>query len=107
VARALASLILLRDAAPQSRDANQRLVTLLVRAGLWDDAAAATDRYAEVVGEDDPDIAFFRGLVARGTGDDEEAVRQFDRFLEIAPDDPRAQMIRGLRDDLVEAGDGA
>jgi tetratricopeptide (TPR) repeat protein len=105
VARALASLILLRDAAPQSRDANQRLVTLLVRAGLWDDAEAATDRYAEVVGEDDPDIPFFRGLIARGTGDDEEAVRQFDRFLEIAPDDPRAQMIRGLRDDLAEAGD--
>jgi tetratricopeptide (TPR) repeat protein len=107
VARALASLILLRDAAPESRDANQRLVTLLVRAGLWDDAAAATDRYAEVVGEDDPDIPFFRGLIARSTGDDEEAVRQFDRFLEIAPDDPRAQMIRGLRDELVESGDGA
>ena len=106
VARALASLILMRDAAPQSRDANQRLVTILVRTGLWDDAAAATDRYAEVVGEDDPDIPFFRGLIARGTGDDEEAVRQFDRFLEIAPDDPRAEMIRGLRDDLATGADG-
>lgn len=100
VGAALVTLVLLRDAAPDSRDANQRLVTLLVRTGLWDDADAATDRYAAVVGEDDPDIPFFRGLIARGTGDDEEAVRQFDRFLELAPDDDRAQMVRGLRDDL-------
>jgi tetratricopeptide (TPR) repeat protein len=105
VGAALVSLVLLRDAAPESRDANQRLVTLLVRAGLWEDAGAATDRYADVVGEDDPDIPFFRGLIARGTGDTDEAVRQFDRFLEIAPDDDRAQMIRGLRDDLAAGGD--
>ena len=105
VGAALVSLVLLRDAAPESRDANQRLVTLLVRAGLWEDAGAATDRYADVVGEDDPDIPFFRGLIARGTGDTDEAVRQFDRFLEIAPDDDRAPMIRGLRDDLAAGGD--
>lgn len=107
VAAALASLILLRDAAPDSRDANQRLISLLIRTGSWDDAAAATDRYAEVVGEDDADIPFFRGLIARGTGDDDEAVRQFDRFLEIAPEDPRAEMIRGLRDDLAAGADGS
>ncbi len=71
VGRALASLVLMRDAAPQSRDANQRLVTLLVRTGLWDDADAAIDHYADVVGEDDPDIPFFRGLVARGNGDND------------------------------------
>ena len=106
VGKALASLILMRDAAPQSRDANQRLVTLLVRTGLWDDADAATDRYADVVGEDDPDIPFFRGLIARGQGDNEEAVSQFDRFLELAPNDPRAEMISGLRDDLAQGGDG-
>ena len=106
VGRALASLVLMRDAAPQSRDANQRLVTLLVRTGLWDDAEAAIDHYSDVVGEDDPDIPFFRGLVARGQGDNEEAVRQFDRFLELAPDDPRAEMIRGLRDDLASEANG-
>lgn len=106
VGRALASLVLMRDAAPQSRDANQRLVTLLVRTGLWDDADAAVDHFAEVVGEDDPDIPFFRGLVARGNGDNDEAARQFDRFLQLAPDDPRAQMIRGLRDDLANGADG-
>ncbi len=99
-AHALASLLLLRDAAPESRDANQRLVTLYIRTGLWDDADAATDRYAEVVGEDDPDIPFFRGLIARGSGDDAEAIRQFDRFLELAPDDVRVEMVQGLRDDL-------
>ncbi|HEY8179034.1 MAG TPA: tetratricopeptide repeat protein [Candidatus Limnocylindria bacterium] len=106
VSRALVSLVLMRDAAPQSRDANQRLVTLLVRTGLWDDAKAATDRYASVVGKDDPDIPFFRGLIARGNGDNPEAVRQFDRFLELAPNDPRAQMIRGLRDNLAQGDAG-
>ncbi|HEX5579388.1 MAG TPA: tetratricopeptide repeat protein [Candidatus Limnocylindria bacterium] len=100
VGAALVSLVLLRDAAPESRDANQRLVTLFVRTGQWDDAEAATDRYAEVVGEDDPDIPFFRGLIARGRGDDAEALRQFDRFLELAPDDARVEMVQGLRDDL-------
>ena len=107
VAAALASLILMRDAAPGSRDANQRLVTLLVRTGLWDDAEAATDRYADVVGDEDPDIPFFRGLIARGRGDTEEAVRQFDRFLDLAPNDPRAEMIQGLRDDLAGGPDGS
>ena len=98
VAAALASLILLRDAAPQSRDAHQRLVTLLVRAGLWDGAADATDAYANVVGEDDPDIPFFRGLIARGQGDGDEATAQFERFLRLAPNDDRAQMVQALLD---------
>lgn len=106
VARALASLILMRDAVPQSRDAHQRLVTLLVRAGLWEQAGDATARFAEVVGEDDPDIPFFRGLIARGNGDEEEAVRQFDRFLKVAPNDSRASMVRGLRDEMAGGGQG-
>jgi regulator of sirC expression with transglutaminase-like and TPR domain len=103
VAAALATLLLLRDAAPDSRDAHQRLVTLLIRTGEWDLAALATDQMAEVVGEDDREIPFFRGLIARGLGEAEEAVRQFDRFLAIAPEDPRVTMVRGLRDEL--AGD--
>lgn len=104
VARALASLLLLRDAEPTSRDAHQRLVTLFIRAGLWEEATSAVDRYAEVVADDDPDIPFFRGLIARATGDSEEAVRQFDRFLRLAPDDPRASMIQGLRDEEAAGG---
>jgi tetratricopeptide (TPR) repeat protein len=96
VAAALVTLVLLRDAAPESRDAHQRLVSLLVRAGLWDQAADATDRFANVVGEDDPDIPFFRGLIARGRGDQDEATAQFERFLELAPNDERAQMVEAL-----------
>jgi tetratricopeptide (TPR) repeat protein len=100
VARALASLLLLRDAAPDSRDAHQRLVTLYIRTGEWEQAALAADQMAEVVGDDDREIPFFRGLIARGLGETDEAVRQFDRFLAIAPDDPRATMVRGLLDEL-------
>ncbi|HEY7525650.1 MAG TPA: c-type cytochrome biogenesis protein CcmI [Candidatus Limnocylindria bacterium] len=100
VARALASLILLRNAAPDSRDANGRLVTLLVRIGSWDEAAKATDVYARVVGESDPDIPFFRGLIARGRGDAVEARQQFERFLQLAPGDDRAVMVRGLLDGM-------
>lgn len=101
VAAALASLLLLRDAAPDSRDANQRLVTLLVRAGLWGQASQATDTYARVVGETDPDIPFLRGLIARGQGDVAGARAQFERFLQLAPNDDRAGMVRGLLDQLA------
>jgi len=96
VAAALASLILLRNAEPDSRDANERLITLLIRTGLWDQAAGATDAYAGVAGDDEPDIPFFRGLIARGRGDAAEARQQFQRFLELAPNDDRAPMVRGL-----------
>jgi tetratricopeptide (TPR) repeat protein len=105
VGKALASLLLLRNAEPASRDAHQRLVTLLIRTGQWDEATAAVDRYAEVVGDDDADIPFLRGLIARGGGDAEEAVRQFDRFLRIAPDDPRASMVRSLRREEAAGSD--
>jgi tetratricopeptide (TPR) repeat protein len=96
VAAALASLILLRDAAPDSRDAHQRLITLLIRAGLWDQAATATDAYVRVVGASDADVPFFRGLIARGTGNPAEARLQFERFLQLAPNDDRAPMVQGL-----------
>jgi Flp pilus assembly protein TadD len=47
--------------------------------------------------------AFFDGLIARAEGDGAAAAVAFDRFLELAPDDARAGMVRGLRDE-VEAG---
>jgi Flp pilus assembly protein TadD len=50
------------------------------------------------VGDADPDIPFFRGLIARGRGDTAEAQQQFRRFLELAPNDDRAVMVRGLLD---------
>jgi hypothetical protein len=37
----------------------------------------------------------------RGENDTDAAVAAFDRFLELAPDDPRAGMIRGLRDEAA------
>lgn len=103
VTAALASLILLRNAEPESRDGNQRLVTLLIRAGLWDQAATATDAYARVVGERDADIPFFRGLIARGKGDAAEARKQFEEFLQLAPNDDRAQMVQGLMAGLMSS----
>jgi Flp pilus assembly protein TadD len=41
------------------------------------------------------------GLTARAEGDADRAVEAFDRFLELAPDDPRAEMIRGLREEVA------
>jgi tetratricopeptide (TPR) repeat protein len=106
VARALVSLVLLVNAEPEARDGHERLVSLLIRAGLWEDAEAATDRFAEVVGDDDREVPFFRGLIARGLGHHAEAIRQFDLFLELAPDDPREAMVRGLREDEAAAAAG-
>jgi tetratricopeptide (TPR) repeat protein len=106
VTAAFVSLVLLRNAAPESRDAHLRLVTLLIDVGEWRQAEDATDLMAEVVGEDDREIPFFRGLIARGLGESAEAVRQFERFLRIAPDDPRAAMVRGLLDEEAAAEPG-
>jgi Flp pilus assembly protein TadD len=44
---------------------------------------------------------FFDGLIARAEGDVERALDAFDRFLELAPDDPRAEMIEGLREEAA------
>jgi tetratricopeptide (TPR) repeat protein len=102
--RALASLVLLRDAAPADPEANRRLITLLIQLGLWQQAEAATDIYADVSAPDEADIPFFRGLIARGSGQPDEAMREFDQFLDLAPDDPRAPMVRSLRDEAAEGG---
>jgi regulator of sirC expression with transglutaminase-like and TPR domain len=49
---------------------------------------------------DPAEVAFFDGLIAlRGEDDPEAATEAFDRFLELAPDDPRAEMVRRLRDE--------
>lgn len=100
--RGAAALLLLINVQPQDASAYQRLITAYIRAGDWTDAHAAVDAYAEFAADDEADIPFFRGLIAlRGDQDPAEAVRQFDRFLELAPDDPRAPMIRGLRVDAA------
>lgn len=105
--RGAAALLLLIHLEPQNASAYQRLVTAYITAGDWTDAGAALDAYTAIAADDEPDIPFFRGLIAlRGNGDLAEAVRQFDRFLDLAPDDPRAAMVRGLRAEAAEAPPG-
>lgn len=99
--RGAVALLALISLEPGNASAYRRLITAYIEAGDWTDAAAATDSLAEVVGDEDPDVPFFRGLVAlRGDGDPAAAARHFERFLELAPDDPRAGMVQGL---LAEA----
>ncbi len=105
--RAAVALQVLLSLDPQNRSAYRRLVTAYITADDWADARAATDSYAKVA-PDEPDIPFFRGLIAlRGDSDTAEAIRQFDRFLQLAPDDPRAAMVRSLRADAAGELSGA
>jgi hypothetical protein len=50
---------------------------------------------------DPVELAFFDGLIALAERDNAVAVEAFDRFLELAPDDARAGMVRGLRDEAA------
>ena len=85
---------------PERADAYERIMSAYLRAGDAANARLAHDAYAEVATADPVEVAFFDGLIAlRGEDDRERAVAAFDRFLELAPDDPRAGMIRGLRDE--------
>lgn len=99
-ARALQLLIALD---PQRNDAYERIITAYLRAGDAANARAAHDAYAGVASADPIELAFFDGLIARAEGDAERAIAGFDRFLELAPDDPRAEMIAGLREDAAGA----
>ncbi len=84
---------------PEDASAYRRLITVYIEAGSWRDARAALDAYEAFAADDEPDLPFFRGLIAlRGDGDEAEAVRHFDRFLELAPHDPRAAMVLSLRE---------
>lgn len=78
-------------------DAYERIVSAYLRAGDVTNARAAHDAYAELESASPVELAFLDGLISRAEGDAERAVAAFDRFLELAPDDPRAEMIRGLR----------
>jgi cytochrome c-type biogenesis protein CcmH/NrfG len=96
--RGAVALLALIGLQPENASAYRRLITAYMNAGDWTDARSALDAYAGFAGPDRADIPFFRGLLAlRGDGDADEALRQFDLFLELAPDDPRAPMIRSLR----------
>lgn len=100
--RAAAALQLLINADPGRADAYERLMTAYLRVGDFTDARAVHDSYVALDAADPIEAAFFDGLIAlRGEGDPGRALAAFDRFLELAPNDPRAPMIRGLRDEAA------
>ena len=90
-------LLALIELEPDNESAYVRLIGAYLRVDDYENAAAATESLAEVA-PDSPDLAFFRGVIAlRHEGDRDEAVAAFDEFLERAPNDPRAGMVRSLR----------
>ena len=97
LAQGATALLALLRLEPENRSAFTRLITAYIRAGDYDNAAAATEAFAEVA-PGSADLAFFEGVIAlRRDGDADAATAAFDRFLELAPDDPRAGMVRTLR----------
>jgi cytochrome c-type biogenesis protein CcmI len=103
LSRAVVLLQALLAVDPERPDAYERMISAYLRAGDAVNARAAHDSYAEQSFADPVELAFLDGLIARAEGADERAVAAFERFLELAPDDPRADMIQGLRDEA--AGD--
>ena len=100
--RAAVALQLLIELDPGRVDAYARIISAYLRAGDAANARAAHDAFASVESADPVEVAFLDGLIAlRGENDLDAAVAAFDRFLELAPDDPRAEMIRRLRDEAA------
>ena len=105
--RAAVALQILLALEPEDETAYRRLINAYIVTGYYDDAQATTDAYATIAAPDEPDIPFYRGLIAFRTGDNETAVREFDRFLDLAPDDDRASMVSGLRAEAAGALPGS
>lgn len=98
--RAAVALRLLVDLEPDRADAYERIIAAYLRAGDYGNARAALDSYAAIAAPDEVELAFFEGLIAlRGEEDADAARTAFERFLQLAPDDPRAGMVRGLREE--------
>lgn len=97
LARAASALQLLLAIEPDRADAYERIMSAYLRAGDAANARAAHSAYAARDTADAEEVAFFDGLIARAEGDREAAVAAFDRFLRLAPEDPRAEMVAGLR----------
>lgn len=101
---AAAALQLLIAIEPERADAYERIVSAYIRANDFGNARAALDSYEAISTADPVEIAFLDGLIAlRGEGDEDRAASAFDRFLDLAPDDPRAAMIRSLREEAESA----
>jgi cytochrome c-type biogenesis protein CcmH len=95
--RAAVALQVLLALEPENHSAYRRLINAYIVAADYPDARATTDAYASVAGDSEPDIPFYLGLIAFRQGGNTAAVREFDRFLELAPTDGRAAMISSLR----------
>jgi cytochrome c-type biogenesis protein CcmH/NrfG len=87
--------------------ANERLTSLLEQAQPFQDAAAAAADKAKqaliVVTEARPDDAgmwYQLGVVASTANDTETAIRAFDTFLELVPNDPVADGVRSQLEQL-------
>ena len=105
--RAATALQVLIALEPDRADAYERLIGAYLRAGDYEDGRRALDSYEERDTADPVEVAFFDGLIAlTGEDDPDRALTAFDRFLELAPDDPRADMIRGLRAQAEELPSG-
>ena len=105
--RAAAALIALIALESENTSAYNRLITTYIRVQDWKDAADATDSLAKV-SPASADVPFFRGLIAlRGDGDLAEARRQFARFGELAPQDPRLTMVQALLEQSGASGSPA
>jgi tetratricopeptide (TPR) repeat protein len=100
--RAAVALTVLIELDPDRPDAYERIIAAYLRAGDAANARAAHASYAALPTADPVEVAFLDGLIAlRGEGDSTAALTAFDRFLELAPHDPRAGMVRGLRDEAA------
>ena len=96
--RAAAALQVLIALEPDRADGYERLIGVYLRAGDFENGQRALDSYEERDTADPVEIAFFDGLIAlTGENDPDRALAAFEQFLELAPDDSRAEMIRGLR----------
>jgi cytochrome c-type biogenesis protein CcmH/NrfG len=104
LAAAAAALQLLIAVEPDRADAYERIVAAYLRANDFGEARVALDAYEGIDSADQVEVAFLDGLIAlRGERDEARAAAAFDRFLELAPDDPRAAMIRSLRAEAAPA----
>jgi cytochrome c-type biogenesis protein CcmI len=95
--RGAVALQILLALEPENHSAYRRLINAYIVTAHFDDAQATTDSYATIAGPQEPDIPFYRGLIAFRRGDSATAVREFDRFLALAPDDGRVSMVSSLR----------
>jgi cytochrome c-type biogenesis protein CcmH len=105
--RAAVALQILLALEPENHSAYRRLINAYLVTAHYDDAQATTDSYAAIADSDEPDIPFYRGIIAFRRGDNAAAVEEFDRFLQLAPDDGRGPMVKSLRAEAAAALSGA